>query len=102
MQPDKLITNPAVARLFSVAPRTIFNWVARRELSFPRPLIIGARRYFSESEIMAWKAAHVLGAAPSAPASTNPLAIADPVPSRRPKPSLIDRKNASEVTEVGG
>jgi predicted DNA-binding transcriptional regulator AlpA len=95
-QPDRLITNPAVARLFCVAPRTIFNWVVRRELNFPRPLIIGARRYFSESEIIAWKAAHVLGAAPAAPASTNPLAIADPVPPRRPKPSLIDR-NASEV-----
>jgi hypothetical protein len=38
--PDKLITNPAVARLFSVAPRTIFNWVVRPELGFPRPLII--------------------------------------------------------------
>jgi predicted DNA-binding transcriptional regulator AlpA len=102
MQPDKLITNPAVARLFSVAPRTIFNWVARDELHFPRPLIIGARRYFSESEIMAWKAAHVLGAAQAPAASLNPLAIADPVPSRRSKPSPIDRRNASEVTEVGG
>ena len=92
--PDKLITNPAVARLFCVAPRTIFNWAVRPELNFPRPLIIGARRYFSESEIMAWKAAHVLGAAPAAPAS--PLAIVDPVPSRRAKLSVIDR-NASEV-----
>ena len=103
MQPDKLITNPAVARLFSVAPRTIFNWVIRPELNFPRPLIIGARRYFSEAEILSWKAAHVLGAAQAPAASPNPLAIADPVPSRRrPKPSLIDRRNASEVTEVGG
>jgi len=101
MQPDKLITNPAVARLFSVAPRTIFNWVVRPELNFPRPLIIGARRYFSESEIMAWKAAHVLGAAPAAPASPNPLAILDPVLPRRIKLSVIDRKNASEV-EAGG
>jgi predicted DNA-binding transcriptional regulator AlpA len=97
MVPDKLITNPAVARLFSVAPRTIFNWVIRPELNFPRPLIIGARRYFSESEIMAWKGAHVLGAAPAAPTSPSPLAIADPVPSRRAKPSLVDRENASEV-----
>ncbi len=97
---DQLITNPAVARLFCVAPRTIFNWVARPKLNFPRPLIIGARRYFSEFEIMAWKAAHVLGVAPAAPASPNPLAIADPVPSRRPKPSLIDRRNASEVREA--
>jgi predicted DNA-binding transcriptional regulator AlpA len=95
--PDRLITNPSVARLFSVAPRTIFNWVVRHDLNFPRPLIIGARRYFSESEIMAWKAAHVLGAAPPAPASPNPLAIADPVLSRRAKLSVIDRKNASEV-----
>jgi predicted DNA-binding transcriptional regulator AlpA len=101
-QPDKLITNPAVARLFSVAPRTIFNWVVRPDLNFPRPLIIGARRYFSESEIVAWKTAHVLGAAPAAPASKNPLAIADPVPPRRAKLSVIDRRNASEVTEVGG
>lgn len=102
MQPDKLITNPAVARLFSVAPRTIFNWVVRPELNFPRPLIIGARRYFSESEIMAWKAAHVLGAAPAAPASPNPMAIVDPVPSRKAKLSVIDRRNASQVTEAGG
>ena len=99
-QPDKLITNPAVARLFSVAPRTIFNWVTRAELNFPRPLIIGARRYFSEFEIMAWKAAHILGAAPAPAPSPNPLAIADPVPSRGPKPSPIDRRNASEVEAV--
>lgn len=102
MEPDKLITNPAVARLFSVAPRTIFNWVVRPDLNFPRPLIIGARRYFSESEIMAWKAAHVLGAAPAAPVSLNPLAIVDPVPPRRAKLSVIDRRSATELTEVGG
>jgi predicted DNA-binding transcriptional regulator AlpA len=99
---DRLITNPSVARLFCVAPRTIFNWVVRPELNFPRPLIIGARRYFSESEIIAWKAAHVLGAAPAAPAPPNSLAIVDPVPPRMTKSrieaklSLIDR-NASEV-----
>jgi predicted DNA-binding transcriptional regulator AlpA len=107
--PDKLITNPAVARLFSVAPRTIFNWAVRPELNFPRPLIIGARRYFSEAEIIAWKAAHILGAAPAAPASPNPLAIVDPVLPRRSKfdpvlprrakLSMIDR-NASEVEVV--
>jgi hypothetical protein len=28
------------------------------------------------------------------------LAIADPVPSRRPKPSPIDRRNASEVEAI--
>jgi predicted DNA-binding transcriptional regulator AlpA len=95
-QPDRLITNPAVARLFCVAPRTIFNRVTRRELNFPRPLIIGARRYFSFAEITAWKAAHVLGAAPTAPPSPNAVQIVEPVPSRRPKPSLIDR-NASEA-----
>jgi len=99
MQPDKLIINPSVARLFSVAPRTIFNWVVRPELGFPRPLIIGARRYFHESEIMAWKAAHVMGAPAALTVSPNPLAIVDPVPPRRPKPSPIDRRNASEVTE---
>jgi predicted DNA-binding transcriptional regulator AlpA len=98
--PDRLITNPAVARLFCVAPRTIFNWVIRPELNFPRPLIIGARRYFSESKIMAWKAAHVLGAAPAAPASPNRLAIVDPAPPRRAKLSVIDRENASEVEAV--
>jgi predicted DNA-binding transcriptional regulator AlpA len=106
--PDKLITNPAVARLFCVAPRTIFNWVVRPELGFPRPLIIGARRYFSQSEIMAWKAAHILGAAPAAPPPASPkTATIDPVPPRMTKSrieaklSLIDR-NATELTEVGG
>jgi predicted DNA-binding transcriptional regulator AlpA len=100
--PDKLITNPAVARLFCVAPRTIFNWVVRPELNFPRPLIIGARRYFSEAEILAWKASRVMGAAPAVPAPTNPIAIIDPPSPRRTKlsvigkPAMIDR-NASEM-----
>jgi predicted DNA-binding transcriptional regulator AlpA len=103
---DKLITNPAVARLFCVAPRTIFNWVVRPDLNFPRPLIIGARRYFSETEILAWKAAHILGAAPPPAPSPNRLAIADPVPPRMTKrrieatQSLIDRRNASEAEVV--
>jgi predicted DNA-binding transcriptional regulator AlpA len=107
--PDKLITNPAVARLFCVAPRTIFNWVVRPDLGFPRPLIIGARRYFSEAEILAWKAAHVMGAPPAvpAPASPSPVAIVDPAPPRMTKSrieaklSLIDR-NASEVEVCDG
>jgi predicted DNA-binding transcriptional regulator AlpA len=97
---DRLITNPAVARLFCVAPRTVFNWVTRPELGFPRPLIIGARRYFSEAEILAWKASHVLGAAPAATPSPNVPAIADPIPSRKPKASPIDRENASKITEA--
>lgn len=110
MHPDKLITNPSVARLFCVAPRTIFNWVVRPDLNFPRPLIIGARRYFSESEIIAWKASRVMGAAPAvsaAPVTPNPaVAIIDPIPPRMTKRRIeamqaLDRRNASELTEVG-
>jgi predicted DNA-binding transcriptional regulator AlpA len=115
-QPDRLITNPAVARLFSVAPRTIFNWVVRPELSFPRPLIIGARRYFSESQILAWKASRVMGADP-APTPSPPgaaTAIIDPIPPRMTKARIeamqaladgappVDRRSATELTEVGG
>jgi predicted DNA-binding transcriptional regulator AlpA len=115
--PDKLITNPAVARLFNVAPRTIFNWVVRPELNFPRPLIIGARRYFSEAQILAWKASRVMGAAPVSPAPVPPnpaFAIIGPIPPRmtgrrieamqseQAKQSKVDRRGASEVEVVDG
>ncbi len=40
---------------YGVADRTIDRWLNRPELAFPRPIVINRRRYWNESELIAWE-----------------------------------------------
>ncbi len=87
MQLDELIPNAKLARRLGTTTRSLFRWTTQPELNFPKPRLINGRRYFSSTEIEAWKRSRVAGAA------------FDPAPHRKAKPSLIDRANASVVEE---
>ncbi|WP_050625831.1 helix-turn-helix transcriptional regulator [Bradyrhizobium viridifuturi] len=54
---ETLLPAPAVWRRYNKTDRTLDRWLADPVLDFPRPLIINRRRYFRESEIIAWERA---------------------------------------------
>jgi hypothetical protein len=44
-----------VLERYDITDRTLDRWLEDPELDFPRPLIINKRRYFSDSELVAWE-----------------------------------------------
>lgn len=54
---------PKVCKRFGVTGRTLDRWLANEDLKFPRPLVINKRRYFDETEIIAWERARAARAA---------------------------------------
>jgi predicted DNA-binding transcriptional regulator AlpA len=51
-----LVPNKAIAQRFNVTTRTVFRWGSDPSLGFPKPYMVGKRRYFSSAEIEAWVA----------------------------------------------
>ena len=41
-----------------VSEMTIYRWLNRADLKFPKPVYIGRRRYWREAEIIEWLDAH--------------------------------------------
>lgn len=75
-QYDQLISNPKVAKLLGVGPRTIFRWTTLPELNFPAPCKVNGRRYFSSAEIEAWKLSRKAGVELASPAAPLPGIVA--------------------------
>lgn len=51
----RLVTANAVRELFGgVSDMTLWRRLADPELNFPKPLYIGRRRYWRESELVEW------------------------------------------------
>lgn len=40
--------------LGGVSDMTLHRWLHREDLDFPKPIYIGRRRYWRESEVLAW------------------------------------------------
>jgi hypothetical protein len=40
---------------YGVVDRTLDRWLANTSLKFPKPLVINRRRYFRESDLIAWE-----------------------------------------------
>ena len=52
---NRLISAPAVREICGgITEMTLWRWLQKNELGFPRPIYIGRRRYFREAEIFAW------------------------------------------------
>jgi hypothetical protein len=55
---DNLIPAPQViGGRYNRNERTLDRWLKDEELGFPRPIYIKNRRYFRESELVAWERA---------------------------------------------
>jgi predicted DNA-binding transcriptional regulator AlpA len=54
--PDELLL-PArrVWERYGTTSRTLSRWISSEDLSFPKPIIINSRRYWRESELLAWE-----------------------------------------------
>jgi predicted DNA-binding transcriptional regulator AlpA len=55
---QKLPTS-AVAQRYNVSSRTIERWTEKASLSFPQPMIVNSRKYWSERELDAWDSSRV-------------------------------------------
>jgi predicted DNA-binding transcriptional regulator AlpA len=54
---DTLIPGPKVSRRYNRSDKTLDRWLNDEALGFPRPIMIRNRRYFRESELVAWERA---------------------------------------------
>lgn len=55
MNPHRRIPASAVQEICGgVSAMTLHRWLANPDLDFPRPQYIGRRRYWRESDIIAW------------------------------------------------
>jgi hypothetical protein len=117
---DTLLSKPKTAKRFGVTTRTVDLWSDQPELRFPTPCIINGRKYFSAWQIEDWlesrkpggppmpadavAASHIarpkLGLIPPEPISIARLARLRE--RREAKQSRVDRRSATELTEVGG
>lgn len=52
---DNLIPAAKVCARYGRTDRTLDRWLKDESLNFPRPVVIRGRRYFKETEIVAWE-----------------------------------------------
>ncbi len=103
---DELITNKALSKRLHVTPRTLYKWASQPELNFPAHCLICGRRYFSAAAVDAWLESHWPGNTAKVSAAPEAAAIVAQDLGKlhrnrmAQKPSPIDRRNASEVTEA--
>jgi predicted DNA-binding transcriptional regulator AlpA len=60
---DVLLPTHLLLARYDIVDRTLDRWLADERMQFPRPMVIGRRRYFKESEIVAWERARAASAA---------------------------------------
>ena len=54
---QEYFTAKQVCGRFGVTDMTLWRWLVRTDLGFPRPIVISRRRYFLISDIKAWERA---------------------------------------------
>lgn len=93
---------PAItlAEELGIARRTLGRWFVDTALEFPKPVEINGRLYFRRGDIEAWKISRLRTSITKAAAFEPSEAPAVVAPLTRPKPSPIDRRNASEAEVV--
>lgn len=61
--PNRRIQADATRNLCGgISDMTLWRWLADPSLNFPRPAIIGRRRYWREAEVIAWLEAREVAA----------------------------------------
>lgn len=54
MTPNLITAPQAREKLGGVSDMSLWRWLNNPEMNFPKPIYIGTRRYFRESEIADW------------------------------------------------
>lgn len=50
----RLISASQIREIFGITDMTVWRWVHDEGLDFPKPIYIGRRRYWRESDVMEW------------------------------------------------
>jgi hypothetical protein len=53
--PGGYLPAKGVQERYGIVDRTLDRWLADTEMDFPRPLVVRGRRYFRETELVAWE-----------------------------------------------
>lgn len=59
MKTDSLLPARAVWTRYGVTDRTLARWLEDAKLDFPRPVLINARRYWREADLVEWERSRV-------------------------------------------
>ncbi|MER8453100.1 DNA-binding protein [Mesorhizobium sp. M1428] len=55
--PGNYVTAKQVLGRYNITDMTLWRWLADDALAFPRPMVINRRRYFLDSDLVAWERA---------------------------------------------
>ncbi|CDX22099.1 conserved hypothetical protein [Mesorhizobium plurifarium] len=63
MSTEVYIPAPKVLERYHISDMSLHRWLKNPELNFPKPLVINRRRYFLETDLIAWERARAAKAA---------------------------------------
>ncbi|TBD04225.1 DNA-binding protein [Rhizobium leguminosarum] len=49
------LTRPQVRARYQISEMTMWRWEQNHDLNFPKPMVVGRRKYFKEEELTAWE-----------------------------------------------
>jgi predicted DNA-binding transcriptional regulator AlpA len=55
MQQQAYLTRPQVRARYQISEMTMWRWEQNLDLNFPKPMVVGRRKYFKEEELTAWE-----------------------------------------------
>ena len=54
-EPGGYLAAKRVQERYDITDRTLDRWLNNPEMDFPRPMVVNGRRYFRETELVAWE-----------------------------------------------
>jgi predicted DNA-binding transcriptional regulator AlpA len=61
--PGNYLTAKQVLGRYNITDMTLWRWLVDETLAFPKPMVINRRRYFLETDLVAWERARAAKAA---------------------------------------
>jgi hypothetical protein len=55
IEPGGYLAAKRVQERYDITDRTLDRWLNNPEIDFPRPMVVNGRRYFRETELVAWE-----------------------------------------------
>lgn len=52
---NRFLTGPQVQQRYGISEMTMWRWEKNRDLSFPKPMRVGRRKFYREDELTAWE-----------------------------------------------
>lgn len=52
---NRFLTGPQVQQRYGISEMTMWRWENNEDLKFPKPMVVGRRKYFREEDLTAWE-----------------------------------------------